>query len=140
MLSVECFRVQIMKRIAAALLALTLGFHPGFLHRAAAADGDAEFSKTADEFLAGYLAWRPLTGTMLGLHEYDGKITDYRQASIAAELDRLKTFEKRLASMPSSALSAETEFDRQILLAGIRNELFHFQELAIYTRNPMTYA
>ena len=106
----------------------------------AAPVGDAEFNRTADEFIGGYLAWRPLAATSLGLHAYDGKITDYSRASIEVELARLKKYEKQLARLDPGALSRETQFDRQILLAGIRAELFHFQEQASYTRNPMTYA
>ena len=48
--------------------------------RSAADDADAAFTRLADEYLAGYLAWRPQTGTALGFHEYDGKVTDYSQA------------------------------------------------------------
>ncbi len=106
----------------------------------AASGGDAEFARIAEEFLDDYLAWRPLTATQLGLHEYDGRITDYSRRSIDAELARLRKFERALDALKPRTLSAETEFDRQILLAGIRWELFRFQELATYTRNPMTYA
>jgi uncharacterized protein (DUF885 family) len=106
----------------------------------AATAGDAQFSRLADDFLAGYLAWRPLAATTLGLHDYDGKITDYSRASVEGELSRLKQYEGRLAALAPESLSRETRFDWQILLAGVRTELFHFQELASYTRNPMTYA
>ena len=52
---------------------------------------DLEFAAIADDFLAGYLAWRPGTGIALGYHEYDGKVTDYNRASLEAELTRLKS-------------------------------------------------
>jgi len=105
----------------------------------AAASG-GEFTKLADEFLAGYFAWRPLAGTAAGLHEYDGKITDYRQASIENELARLQKFERQISALKPDSLNAETRFDWQVLLTGIRGELFRFEEMASYTRNPMTYA
>ena len=108
--------------------------------RLTAAASDAEFTKLADEFLAGYFTWRPLAGTAAGLHEYDGKITDYGRASLEGELRRLQTFEGRISALKAAALGAETRFDWQVLLAGIRGELFRFQEMASYTRNPMTYA
>jgi uncharacterized protein (DUF885 family) len=125
------------------LAALAIGLLAGFgsvRNASAATDGDAAFAVISDEFLADYLAWRPLMATALGLHEYDGRITDYRRASIDAELARLKKFERQLAALKPKTLGPETRFDRELLLSGIRNELFHFQELAIYTRNPMTYA
>lgn len=122
---------------------LTAGLLAGFdatPNSAAASSGDSAFTRLADEFIAGYLAWRPLTATMLGRHEYDGKITDYSRASIEGELARLKKFEKQLAALDPNSLGREAQYDRQILLAGIRTELFHFQDMAVYSRNPMTYA
>src|ERR1041385_9053644 len=98
------------------------------------------FPELRDDFLRGYLAWRPLTATALGVHDYDGKITDYSRSSIEAERARLKQFEKQIAALDPRTLSREMACDRQILLTGIRSELFHFDDLAIYTRNPMTYA
>ena len=101
---------------------------------------DAEFTNLADAFITGYLAWRPLGATMLGIHEYDGKITDFSQVSIQNERLRLISYEQRLAALDSKALSPENRYDSQILLAGLRGELFQFNEKAIYTKNPMTYA
>ena len=66
--------------------------------RSAANDADAAFTQLADEYLAGYLAWRPQAGTALGFHEYDGKVTDFSKPSLDAELVRLKAFEHRLAN------------------------------------------
>jgi hypothetical protein len=57
---------------------------------------DAEYEGVAEEFIKGYLAARPLQGTALGLHEYDGKITDYSRLALEAELSRLRRFDDRL--------------------------------------------
>lgn len=53
---------------------------------------------------------------------------------------RLQKFERQISALRPASLSAETRFDWQVLLAGIRGELFRFEEMASYTRNPMTYA
>jgi uncharacterized protein (DUF885 family) len=133
--------LQFMKSASLISILMTgLMLSAGVTMHSAAAAGDGEFTKLADEFLAGYFAWRPLAGTTAGLHEYDGRITDYSRASIAGELARLQEFERRIRALKPASLSAETRFDWQILLAGIRGELFHFEEMASYTRNPMTYA
>jgi uncharacterized protein (DUF885 family) len=102
--------------------------------------GDADFSRLADQYLAGYLAWRPQTGTTLGFHEYDGQATDYSQASLAAELARLKSFEQRLAQMSTNQLSSQTLYDYRILRSAIQREIFGFEQMQIYSQNPMTYA
>ncbi len=104
------------------------------------AAADARFAKLADEFIDGYLAWRPLLGTQLGLHEYDGRITDYSRASLDAEHARLVRFAKDLAALDHRALSAEKRRSSQIVEAAIQGELFSFDDMQAYTTNPMTYA
>ena len=101
---------------------------------------DREFDQIANEFLAGYLAWRPQSGTSLGLHEFDGKVTDFSRASLDAELARLKRFERQLTALNMGALSPRAFYDCRILRAGIKNELFNFADMESYTRNPMIYA
>ncbi|HRH56926.1 MAG TPA: DUF885 domain-containing protein [Chitinophagales bacterium] len=102
--------------------------------------GDAAFDKLSDEYLNGYLAWRPQTGTYLGLHEYDGKITDYSKASVDAELMRLKEFDKKFSEIDSSSLSSKKYYDWQMLKLAVKNEIFSFEDLHYYTTNPMAYA
>src|ERR1019366_4865627 len=74
-------------------------------------EADAAFAQLADEYIAGYLSWRPQTGTSLGLHEYDGKVTDYGQASLRAELARLKSFDPRLGQLKGKQLSPQAFYD-----------------------------
>jgi len=105
-----------------------------------AGSGDAAFNQLADEYLTGYLAWRPLEAMQLGFHEHDGKLTDYSRGSIDGELARLKEFDRRLGGMQAAGLSAQGWFDWRNLQAGIRRELFRFEEMESYSRNPMTYA
>ena len=101
---------------------------------------DREFQKVAGEFLAGHLQWRPAQGVALGLHEYDGRTTDYRRPSLEAELARLKDFERRLAVMETASMLPRTFYDYRILRAAIAREMFRFEERQVFTRNPMTYA
>jgi len=101
---------------------------------------DALFGTLSDEFLDGYLAARPQMGTYLGLHEYDGKIADYSKEALAAELARLKESEQKLLSLPTDSMSAEVYFDYRILLSAVRKEIFSFEDIDVYGKNPMTYA
>jgi len=39
-----------------------------------------------------------------GFHEYDGKVTDFSQRSLEAELARLKMFDERLANLNTERL------------------------------------
>ena len=104
------------------------------------AKSDTEFNVIAEDFLRGYLAWRPHLGVALGLHEYDGKITDYSADSIARELARLKEFNRKLASLNTNDLSKRVFYDCRILRAEIHRELFKFEDQKVFADNPMTYA
>ncbi len=101
---------------------------------------DAGFARLADEYIAGYLAWRPQTGTTLGLHQYDGKVSDFSQPSLDAELTRLKTFDQRLKEVTISRLSSPAFYDYRILRSAIQRERFSFEEARVYSQNPMVYS
>src|SRR5713226_7010838 len=101
---------------------------------------DSEYEAVAEEFIKGYFAARPLLGTAIGLHEYDGKITDYSRLALDAELSRLKRFDDRLQKFELNKLSQRQSIDLRILQAAIRNEIFQREAMAIYERNPIVYA
>jgi uncharacterized protein (DUF885 family) len=106
----------------------------------AADNADAAFVRLADDYISGYLAWRPQTGTALGLHEYDGRLTDYGRASVETELGRLKSFAGRLADLNTNGLSTGAFYDYRILRSAIQREIFGFERMDIFRQNPMTYA
>lgn len=101
---------------------------------------DTEYEAVAEEFIKGYFAARPLLGTSMGLHEYDGKITDYSRLALDAETFRLKKFDDRLQKFELNKLSQRQSIDLRILQAGIRKEVFQREVMQIYERNPIVYA
>jgi hypothetical protein len=101
--------------------------------------GDAAFQKLSDEFLDGYLDWRPQYAVYPGLHEYDGKITDFSKHSIDSELIRLKTCEQIFSLIDSASLSPEMYYDLLILQGALRNEIFNFEEIQVFKYNPLVY-
>ena len=106
----------------------------------AAQNNDAEFGAVAEEFIKGYLNARPLLATRLGFHEYDGRADDFSRLALDAELQRLRRFEDRLRKFEPEELNARNGIDLRILQAAIANELFEFQDVHKFERNPMTYA
>lgn len=104
------------------------------------AAADAAFQRLADEYVAGFFAWRPQLGTSLGLHQYDGKITDASHESIQGELARLKSFEQRLSRLEAKDLGPQAFYDYRILRGAIQREIFAFEQMRSYSHNPMTYA
>jgi uncharacterized protein (DUF885 family) len=104
------------------------------------ADANAAFAQLADDYIGGFLAWRPGAGTALGLHQYDGKAADLSRASVDAELARLKSFEQQLADLDASRLSKQSACDYRVLRGAIEHEIFNFEDGHEFTQNPMTYA
>jgi uncharacterized protein (DUF885 family) len=128
-------------RILSILLILSISgcsSEPGGKNPATSAD--AAFHQLADNYFDGYFAWRPAEAVSLGYHQFDGKVTDLSRASIDSELARLKNFDQRLSALDIATLTPQAGFDYRTLLAGIRREIFRFEEMAAYRRNPMTYA
>jgi uncharacterized protein (DUF885 family) len=100
----------------------------------------ADYEAVAEEYIKGYFAARPLQGTALGLHEYDGKITDYSRLALDAELSRLRRFDDRLNKFDLAQLSPRQSIDLRILQAAVKKELFQMQDMSVFERNPMVYA
>src|SRR4051794_15284661 len=108
--------------------------------RAADDNDEAALEKVADEYVKGWLAAHPLTATSLGIHEYDGRISDYTRLSIDAELSRLKRFDARLKEFDASKLKPAAGIELRVLQAGVRRDLFELQDMVSFENNPMVYA
>jgi len=118
------------------LVALCLSCGSSFATQTA----DVEYEAVAEEYIKTYLAAHPLEGTALGLHEYDGKITDYSRLALDAELARLRRFDDRLTKFDPGTLSSRQSIDLRILQAAVKKDLFEMQDMSIFERNPMVYA
>lgn len=129
-----------MKKIILLLFVSTFAFISCNKTDKNAASGDVAFEKLSEEFIDGYLAWRPQSGVSLGYHQYDGKIADYSKVSIDAEITRLKDFDAKFSEIDSASLSTKKYYDWKMLNSNIKRELFSFENLEVYTKNPMTYA
>lgn len=103
-------------------------------------DSDKSFDELSEKFIGEYLSWRPSYGVYLGLHEYDGKTTDYSKAAIDKELERLKTYDKLLNEFDSKSLSKKKYYDWKLLSSSVKNEIYYIQDLQSYSKNPMIYA
>jgi uncharacterized protein (DUF885 family) len=125
------------KALAFALILLTLALREAVF---AAQTEDAEYEAVAEEYIKTYLAAHPLQGTALGLHEYDGKISDYSRLALDAELNRLQRFDDRLSKFDPTKLSSRQSIDLRILQAAVKKDLFEMQDMSIFERNPMVYA
>ena len=101
---------------------------------------DKDFNQISEDYLTGYLAWRPQEAVGLGYHAFDGKLADLSKKSIYRELDRLREFEMKLAAIDVNTLSEKMYYDYRILDNSIKTEIFKIEDFQVYARNPMTYA
>jgi uncharacterized protein (DUF885 family) len=125
------------KTFALVFLLLVLSLRAGAL---GGQSEDTEYESVAEEYVKTYLAAHPLQGTALGLHEYDGKISDYSRLALDAELSRLRRFDDRLAKFDRAKLSPRQSIDLRILQSAVKRDLFEMQDMSIFERNPMVYA
>jgi uncharacterized protein (DUF885 family) len=88
-----------------------------------------------DEYFARY----PGTAAHLGFHAYDGQVTDFSAAAIAAWSARVAHYQAELAAVDPAGLSLEDRLDWEVLRAALEQEVFQWKELAEWRRNPMAY-
>ena len=129
-----------LKAFAFILFLVALGPFPERIRSFAAEAEDGEYEAVAEEYIKGYLGAHPLEGTALGLHEYDGKITDYSRLALDAELSRLRRFDDRLSKFDPGKLSPRQAIDLRILQAAVKKDLFEMQDMSVFEQNPMIYA
>src|SRR5437762_3365581 len=132
--------VSRVKAILFILLLAALCLFPEGIRGFAAEAEDGEYEAVAEEYIKGYLGAHPLEGTALGLHEYDGKITDYSRLARDAELSRLRRFDDRLSKFDPGKLRPRQSIDLRILQSAVKKDLFEMQDMSVFERNPMMYA
>lgn len=92
------------------------------------------------EFLDDYFAFYPPVASNLGLHAYDGQITNLDSTAIAAYVAQLQHYRERLARLDPARLERLAAFDYQLLHWQIGAELWRWTEEREHLRNPMIYA
>ena len=132
--------VSSVKAFSFILLLAALWLFPEGIRGFAAETEDGEYEAVAEEYIKGYLGAHPLEGTALGLHEYDGKITDYSRLALDAELSRLRRFDDRLSKFDPGKLSPRQSIDLRILQTAVKKDIFEMQDMSAFERNPMVYA
>ena len=101
---------------------------------------DAEFQKTAREYIDGFLEASPEYATELGDHRFDGQVTDYSAEARAKELARAKQFREKLNQFSDiSKLTGANQVDVRILKDNIDSEIFDLEELKEADWNPLVY-
>lgn len=104
-----------------------------------ATDSAARLAAVVEPILEAYLQRYPGVAAHLGFHEYDGQVSDFDPAAIAAWLAEVRRYQVGLAEVDPTGLSVDDRLDLEVLRAALEQELFLWDELAEWRRNPMTY-
>jgi uncharacterized protein (DUF885 family) len=91
------------------------------------------------EFTDAYLAFYPSYASGMGLHQYDGQITDLSPTSIASRVASLEEYRQRLAALDRSRVSPQEDLDLDLVGRSINAEHFDWTELQDHLRNPLAY-
>lgn len=97
------------------------------------------FTALRDRILREWVADEPAFARSRGLHEQDGKVTDYAAAAIERRLARLERDRAALAAVDAAALSPDEALDRALLLQQIDLKLFNGRDLEEWRRRPQFY-
>src|SRR5213079_1192284 len=106
------FRAVMFFRMRNALsLILIVGIVIAYRASLGSAATASDYRRSADAFLDGYFAWRPIEGVEKGLHEYDGRAPDFSAASVKDEHARLIQSRERFRSIDAASLSPAEDIE-----------------------------
>ena len=81
----------------------------------------------------------PSRAADLGLHQYDGLLSDLSRASTNRWAAQARDLLRRLDRIPESDLASPRRLDRNLLRLTLEGALFELEETRDYDRNPMGY-
>lgn len=97
-------------------------------------------TELTDQFLNDYFAFYPTTASGLGLHEYDGRMSDLSAAAIQAHIERLQGYRQQVQTLDPDTMNRLEAFDYALLHWQVEFELWQWADEREYRRNPMLYA
>jgi uncharacterized protein (DUF885 family) len=94
----------------------------------------------AERYVQDYFAFYPTVASSLGLHAYDGQITDMSSAAVARRVASLRAYRHALARIDTAALGRLAAFDYDLLCWQVEAELWSLTEEQEHIYNPIVHA
>lgn len=91
------------------------------------------------EILSALQAFNPVSATEMGIHAYDGKLTDYSPSSVKSMIKRLQQFESRLEKLDKTTIDDHDRIDLKLLHANVRVALLNLDKIQWYRKSPQLY-
>ncbi len=104
-----------------------------------ATSADETFATLADEIVDSHFEFHPSMAARQGLHEYDGRVTDYSQDALASRIREVRDQLRRLAEIDVAALPEDAAHDHALAGAGLKAELWRHEDFRGHARNPLNY-
>jgi len=129
-----------MKTLYVFLSLVVIFFYTGFQSLPSASDANSDFETLSDKFINEYLDVNPEGAVYLGLHQYDGKTSDYSMEGFIKQANWLKEYKSRLEKINPSDLNSKNNFNYKLLVNEINKQIFGLEDREFFRKNPMTYA
>jgi uncharacterized protein (DUF885 family) len=100
---------------------------------------DAQFERLSAEFIRTHYEHRPLAAVSLGWHQYDGQFQIRDAKNTAEEIARLRKYDPIFNSFRPESLTAQHQFELNLVKSTIRYERWFHESQRAFERNPMTY-
>ena len=122
------------------LLFIALSFACDRLPASSSATPEPQFAALVDEYLDQFALRHPSIAAGNGIHAHDGELEDFAAPAIAAEIEWLRGFRRRIDAVDPVALTPDERVDRRILQGVIDGWLLDLDTIRTWARNPMIYA
>ena len=99
---------------------------------------DAAFDALTQRILDERWQTYPNAASGSGLHEYDGRLPALSPSVIEARVAQLRSASDDLRALDGALLSEQRRLDRELLMAGLANELFELTEWQAHRHDPMS--
>jgi uncharacterized protein (DUF885 family) len=93
-----------------------------------------------DQFLEGYFQKNPHFAVYQGRHDFDGQLSDWSPAGIAAKIDFLKSSRAAAQQFDATQLQEAERFERDYLVKVIDGDLYWLETASWPSKNPFYYA
>jgi uncharacterized protein (DUF885 family) len=93
-----------------------------------------------EQFLEGYFQRNPHFAVSQGRHDFDGQLSDWSQAGIAAKIDFLKISRAAAQHFDATQLQEAERFERDYLVKVIDGDLYWLETATWPSKNPFYYA
>jgi len=105
----------------------------------AQSNSEENFKLLSRDILENLQSFYPVTSTERGIHTYDYRFTDYSEASIKAEISKLKGFETKLSKYDTANFSFDSRINLRLIKSNVDIALLDLSKIKSHVSNPYFY-